>query len=294
VISPALYSLSPGERKAIENLLLRVGPAPSLEQLWSLMDEAWSHHGCNNNVPTHETLNAFYEDPVWLLNGMFIEQDELSMSHRRSIVSFVQSLAPQSVVDFGGGFGTLARLLSSALPESLISICEPYPTVCGVENCRQMPNISFVPSLQAFSCDVLVCTDVLEHVTQPIKLLAAMVDAVRLGGHLVIANCFYPVISCHLPSTFHLRYSFDSFCQVMGLDVIGLCPGSHATIYRRNHSVPIDWSQLEAMERRSKSLYGWREWRTRHITPWRRHVQQTMIQSLRYSRRLLIPLEPNR
>lgn len=294
MINPSLYSLSSDEERVIGNLLARVGHEPSLEQVWTLMDQAWIHHRCNNIQPTQQSLAAFYSDPVWLLNGMFIEQDELSMAHRQAIVSIVLSLAPESVVDFGGGFGTLAILLANALPESLISIFEPFPTACGLHNCRLSSNIRFVSSLQNQSYDVLVCTDVLEHVTQPINLLAAMVDSVRPGGHLLIANCFYPVIACHLPSTFHLRYSFDSFCQAMGLEVLGPCPGSHATIYRRNQVLSINWGQLLAMERHSQRLFGWREWRTRHITPWRRRLQQAIGHSFRTSRKLLTPLAPKR
>ena len=258
------------------------------------MDQAWHHHRCNNLLPTQETLAAFYDDPVWLLNGMFIEQDHLSMAHRRAIVSSVLSLAPESIVDFGGGFGTLARLLATALPEALISIFEPFPTACGLANCRSMSNICFTSTLQTQGYDVLICTDVLEHVAQPIMLLAEMVDAVRPGGHLLIANCFYPVIACHLPSTFHLRYSFDSLCQALGLEVLGPCEGSHATIYRRTQVLQPDWPRLRAMERRSQRLFPWREWNSQNITPWRTRVKLAVTHPLHYPRKLLRTVSPKR
>jgi 2-polyprenyl-6-hydroxyphenyl methylase/3-demethylubiquinone-9 3-methyltransferase len=286
VIDPNHYNLTPEERSAIDQQLAEVGNDPSLEQLWGLMDQAWGRHGCDNRMPITERLASFYSDPIWLLNGMFIEQHAVSMGHRQAITEAVASLAPSQVLDFGGGFGTLARLLAESLPQAEIAICEPYPPRHGIESCKPFSNIRFVPELSSQSVDVLVSTDVLEHVTDPLALLAAMVDAVRLGGHLLIANCFYPVILCHLPCTFHLRYSFDGFCRALGLDVLGPCTGSHATIYRRTHVVEPDWPRLRAMERRSQQLFPWREWKASHLSPWGQRARLAVTQPLHYPRKL--------
>ena len=259
-----------------------------------LMDQSWEFCGCNNSQPDPEQLAIFYNDPIWLLNGMFIEQHDVSMGHRQAITHAVTALAPQQVVDFGSGFGTLARLLAAALPESDIEICDPYPPRHGIESCKPFANISFVPELSRQSVDCLVSTDVLEHVQDPIVLLAAMVDAVRPGGHLLIANCFFPVILCHLPCTFHLRYSFDSFCQALGLEVLGPCEGSHATIYRRSEVFEPDWRLLRRMERRSQRLFPWCEWRVRHIAPWKKWAKLAVIHPLHYVRMLLSAAAPNR
>lgn len=287
MIDPNLYSLTPPERSAIEQHLAVVGPDPSLEQLWSLMDQAWERCGCDNRSPDPEGLARFYRDPVWLLNGMFIEQHAVSMGHRQAITAAVAPLAPKRVVDCGGGFGTLARLLAEALPQAEIAICEPFPPRHGIESCQPFANIRFVPELTRQSFDVLVSTDVLEHLPDPLALLAAMVDAVRPGGHLLIANCFFPVIACHLPCTFHLRYSFNRFCQALGLEVLGPCKGSHATIYHRAQMLKPDWPRLRAMERRSQRLFPWREWRVRHITPWRHRAKLAVTRPLHFSRKLL-------
>ncbi|MFU8884464.1 MAG: class I SAM-dependent methyltransferase [Cyanobacteriota bacterium] len=294
MIDPNQYSLTPTERSAIEQQLAQVGSAPSLEQLWSLMDQTWERCGCENHNPDQDRLARFYSDPVWLLNGMFIEQHAVSMGHRQAITAAVVALAPDRVLDFGGGFGTLARLLATALPNAEVAICEPYPPRHGIESCRPFANIRFIPALTRQSVDVLVSTDVLEHVPDPLALLAAMVDAVRPGGHLLIANCFYPLIACHLPCTFHLRYSFDTFCQVLGLEVLGPCEGSHATIYRRTQVLHPDWPRLRAMERSSQRLFPWREWRTQHLTPWRTRAQLAVTRPLHYPRKLLRAVSPKR
>jgi 2-polyprenyl-3-methyl-5-hydroxy-6-metoxy-1,4-benzoquinol methylase len=287
VIDPASYTLSLAERSAIEELLAQMGSDPSLEQMWTLMDQAWQRYGCNNRSPDAERIARFYSDPVWLLNGMFIEQHAVSMCHRQVITTAVAALTPQRVVDFGGGFGTLGRLLATALPQAEITICEPYPPHHGVESCQPFPNIHFVPELPSQSYDVLVSTDVLEHVPDPLELLSAMVTAVRPGGHLFIANCFFPVIACHLPGTFHLRYSFDNFCCALGLEVIGPCVGSHATIYCRTRVLEPNWPHLRAMERRSKLLFPWRQWGDKNFGLLSERASRAVTRPLYYPRKLL-------
>jgi SAM-dependent methyltransferase len=282
VINPSSFSLTAEERTAIESLLEKFGSDPTLDQLWQLMDQAWLESGCNNLQPQPESLADFYSHPIWLLNGMFVEQHAVSMGHRQAITDAVSALNPEKVLDFGGGFGTLARLLAAALPQSEIAVCEPYPPRHGIESCKPFANIRFVPELSPQSVDVLVSTDVLEHVPDPLALLASMVDAVRPGGHLLIANCFYPVILCHLPCTFHLRDSFDAFCQALGLELLGNCEGSHATIYRRMHVMEPDWARLRAMERRSQRLFPWREFRRRHLAAWERRISVATTKPLHY------------
>lgn len=294
MIDPARFSIISADRTAIENLLDLVGPDPSLEQLWSLMDQAWARHGCDNRSPDPERLARFYSDPVWLLNGMFIEQHDESMGHRRAITASVAAMEPRRVVDFGGGFGTLARLLAAALPQGEISICEPYPPRHGIESCKPFPNIRFVPALTSQAYDVLVSTDVLEHVPDPLALLADMVDSVRPGGHLVIANCFFPVIQCHLPCTFHLRHSFDSFCRELGLEVLGPCTGSHATIYRRQQVLAPDWTRLRAMERSSQQRFLRSQWRMKVLGPWGHRARLLATRPLHYPRKLLAAVRSNR
>lgn len=280
------YCLDSAEKSALESILRTKQSDLSLEQLWNLMDQAWERLGCDNNSPESDHLDNFYRDPIWLLNGMFIEQHDVSMGHREAITAAVVALRPDRVLDFGGGFGTLARLLAAALPKAEINICEPYPPRHGIESCKPYANIHFVPELSKQNVDVLVSTDVLEHVPDPITMLVTMVDAVRPGGHLLIANCFYPVILCHLPCTFHLRYSFNNFCRALGLEVLGPCSGSHATIYRRTQVVEPDWPRLRAMEHRSQMLYPWREWKASHLSPWGHRARLAVSQPLHYPRKL--------
>jgi hypothetical protein len=86
-----------------------------------------------------------------------------------------------------------------------------------------------------------------------------MIKSVNINGYLVIANCFYPVIKCHLPSTFHFRYTFNQFAKLMGLKIVGKCHGSHATIYQKIESKGIDWPTLRRKEYFSRIFYDLKE-----------------------------------
>ncbi|WP_255145482.1 methyltransferase domain-containing protein [Synechococcus sp. ATX 2A4] len=173
-------------------------------------------------------------------------------------------------------------------------MCEPYPHRHGIESCRPFSNIHFVPGFTSEAYDVLVSTDVLEHVPDALALLARMVQAVRPGGHLLIANCFHPVIQCHLPCTFHLRYSFGSFCRELGLERLGPCEGSHATIYRRSQRIEPNWPRLRALERRSQQLFPWRQWKSNRLQNWSHRAGLLVTQPLHYPRTMLAVIRPRR
>jgi SAM-dependent methyltransferase len=254
----------------------------NLHQIWQLMDQVWDNLGCDNNDLDQDKITAFYKHPIWLLNGFFIEQHELSLQHRHVISNWiVQQLndVNGNVLDFGGGFGTLARMIANKSNSIKIDIYEPYPSDFSISQCSCYPAISFVDNLND-KYDFLVSTDVLEHVPDPLELLWQMIESVNMNGYLVIANCFYPVIKCHLPSTFHFRYSFDEFAKVMGLTTIGLCEGSHATIYQKIAATSIDWKKVRQMERYSQKLYSLREFKHNNLSHWNSRLKRLVTDPL--------------
>ncbi|OBQ19590.1 MAG: hypothetical protein AN488_14630 [Anabaena sp. WA113] len=272
-------SLTPEDYQVIREMLDTLPNSDiSLQEIWQLMDKVWDDIGCNNNDLAQEKITAFYKHPIWLLNGFFIEQHELSLQHRHAISDWiVQNLnnGNGSVLDFGGGFGTLARIVANKSNLLKIDIYEPYPNNFAVSQCRDYPLISFVADLSN-KYDCLVSTDVLEHVSDPLELFGQMIKSVNLNGYLIIANCFYPVIKCHLPSTFHFRYSFDQFAEVMGLKIIGFCEGSHATIYQKISTQPQNWRKIRRMEKWSQSLFAWREFDNQYLLPWRNRFKRLL------------------
>lgn len=224
-----------------------------LEQMWFLMDRIWDEYGCDNKHPDRDKINRYYSHPVWVLNGLFLEQHEISMRHRQAISDWITEAGLQSIVDYGGGFGTLAKLIAVKNPACKVDVYEPYPVAPVARQLENTGRIFFVRTLSRYDC--LVSTDVLEHVTDPLSVFAEMVDAVAEKGFLIIANNFKPVVKCHLPQTFHLRYSFEFIAARMGVKKMGHLDGSHAWIYQKEKSVENALRKVRKYEALSKILF---------------------------------------
>lgn len=243
------------DKRSIESMLSKSPHNPPLlEDIRGLMDNVWDEIGCNNENPNLDKVSEYYAHPVWLLSGMFKEQDAVPIQHRNAISDWICKNNFKHVLDYGGGFGTLARLIAKKDSNILIDIYEPYPSEFAQLKAEDYSNIQFTSSIDE-KYDCLVSTDVLEHVTEPLKLFSEMVDNTKMNGYLIIANHFYPVIKCHLPSTFHLRYTFKIFTHIMGLHFVGPCEGSHATIYQKKKNVALNWQKINKYERISRMIY---------------------------------------
>ena len=231
------------------NAILNSPIYPTLEDIWALMDAAWDECRCNPEV-MDERISKFYGHPVWLLNGLFIEQHAESITHRQNFTEYVASLNPKRVADFGGGYGTLARMIGARCPDAEVHIVEPYPHLSAVKLAARTPNVCYISTLQG-DYDVLIATDVFEHVPDPLFLLENTVAHLRTGGEYLIANCFWPVILCHLPSTFHFRWSWDYAMVKFGLQPANLI--AYGRIYRKNG--PIAAGKAKGIEQRSKRMF---------------------------------------
>ena len=226
-----------------------------LENIWQLMDIIWNEYSCDNKKLNWSNIDKFYSHPVWLLNGLFIEQHALSMQHRNAISDWVvDNPSIRKILDYGGGFGTLARLVADKKPSLLIDIYEPHPSDYSKQKTSDYPRIQFINNIKD-KYDVLLSTDVLEHVPDPLKTFEEMVLSVKNDGYLIIANNFFPVIKCHLPQTFHLRYTFNIFAKLMGLGVVGPLEGSHATIFTKRSDKPVNWTVVRLSEKISKGIF---------------------------------------
>jgi len=195
--------------------VLKDGKFPDLEGIWALMDEAWEECQCDSAVMDRRIEN-FYSHPVWLLNGLFIGQHNESQKNRRMFTDYVASLGPGRVADFGGGFGALARMIGERCPATEVHVVEPHPHALAMALAEKTPNVRYVSELSG-KYDVLIATDVFEHVLDPLKLVESTAAHLRSDGKYLIANCFWPVIRCHLPATFHFRYSWDAAMAAMNL-----------------------------------------------------------------------------
>jgi len=247
-----LTTLTEAERHYIESVLPD-GEAPELEEIWALMDAAWNEFGCDPEV-MDERITGFYKHPVWLLNGLFIEQHDGSLSHRREFCEYTASHKPGRIADFGGGYGTLARMIGARCPETEVHIVEPHPHPRAVLLAEQTPNVRYVSELYG-EYDMLIATDLFEHVPDPLALVESTARHLRLHGEYLIANCFWPVIACHLPLTFHFRYSWNKALQAMNLQTVR--PVVYGQTFKRVG--PVSAAPARAIETRSKRWFNFIE-----------------------------------
>ena len=255
-INLAEQGLSDREKTGVEVLLTRQNRniKNDLEQIWYLMDLIWNDYACDSQNLEWDNLGKFYAHPVWILNGLFIEQDNVSMGHRHAICDWVIENKCSNVVDYGGGFGTLARLIAQKKQSINIHIYEPHPSEFGIKRANEFANITMIDQLAGYY-DCLISTDVLEHVPDPLSNFIDMVGSVKVGGYLIIANCFMPVIKCHLPQTFHLKYTFNLFSRLFGLEIVGDLKGSHATIFKKVGNLSVNSFQIKFYEKLSKMIF---------------------------------------
>ncbi len=250
-------NLTKSESSDVKALLERQNPVitSDLEQMWYLLDMIWDELGCNNRRLNWDKITEYYSYPVWLLNGLFIEQDEESTIHRQSIASYIKDIGVNEVVDYGGGFGTLARAISEHNKNVRVYIYEPYPSDYGLRKVSEYKNITVVDGLKD-EIECMVSTDVLEHLDDPLIVLSNMINSVRLGGTILIAAPFQPMIKCHLPKHFHFRYTLRAFCLLMGAKKTGTIAGApHVSIYVKDRNKQPNWLFIRMSVIASKVLY---------------------------------------
>jgi hypothetical protein len=257
--------LAAPERRALEALIGRIPKKGTpLEQLWRTMDAVWDEMGLDNRRPDEQRLAEYYRHPVWLLNGLFTEADPESLGHRRAVADWLAVRRQQGqvtrVLEFGGGFGTLARL--AAAEGVSVDVLEPYPHPLAVKRSSPYAALKFVHAPRP-PYDALVAMDVLEHVPDPAGLLVDLTRWVRRDGFLLFQNHFAPCIKCHLPGTFHLALTFDRLAALCGLSAMSRVDGSHAAVYCKTDERVPSRLRLALFDLGSRNLPRYRRWRSR-------------------------------
>ena len=228
----------------------RFGGYPELEQLWFLMNEVWNELECDPEV-MDSRIKGFYSHPVWLLNGLFIEQDKTSLENRNEFVNWIKNQNPRRIADYGGGYGGLARMIGTACPDATVEVIESYPHPAALALAEWTPNVRYEPALTG-EYDVLIATDLFEHVPDPLGLVFEAANHLRQDGKFLIANCFEPVILCHLPQTFHFRNTWS-----LAMESIGLSPVekvAYGQVFARSDQ-ELDIQAARVLEKRSQKLF---------------------------------------
>jgi len=233
---------------------------PTVEWVWVEMDRVWDKYGLNNKKPLDgQPIAEFYSHPVWLMNGVFTSLDPVSSKHRDVISQFITENDFELIADYAGGFGELAIKIAEKSPNATVQIIEPYPSKFGLFRLKDKHNIEVIDSLGNNKYDAVIAQDVLEHVEDPIGLAITLTESVKDNGVILFANCFYPVIKCHLPKTFHLRHTFRFVMAAYGLKYQGRLVGAeHVLIFKKIRRVNAKNARLA--ERISQAVGGVINW----------------------------------
>ncbi len=241
--------LSEVEQKWITAITLKYGGLPGLNEIWKEMDVVWDFFNCDARI-MDERVTEFYNHPIWLLNGFFVENDLASKTNREVFLSWIKDKSPKRIADFGGGFGTLARMIADAMPDTEIEVIEPHPNAIALHRAKRFSNLSYKPGFEG-EYDLIVATDVFEHVQDPLLLFFQTASFIGNEGYYLTANCFAPVIKCHLPQNFHFGQSWNFVVESMGMKVSDRL--LYGTTFKKISSLKIEDARL--LEKKSEYLW---------------------------------------
>tara|TARA_Y100001968_G_C19430698_1_gene756848 strand:- start:1220 stop:2056 length:837 start_codon:yes stop_codon:yes gene_type:complete len=249
------YDIDKDEIDTLKSLLAKLPHEITSKDIWSIEDEIWDYYKCSNTKYSEIKYSKFYSHPVWTIAGLFTDKDHQSSINRSEISNYINNLDVKYVLDCGGGFGSLARAIVDKNPKINVDIYEKYPTKIGKKLIDKYDNISYVDSFNKNIYNLLVSTDVIEHVHDPIKFLYSISNSINRNGYIILAGCFMPVCKCHIKSTFHLRYTLPVFCRMMGLTYIERCGNSHAHVYKKSSLKEPNWIFIRLLIIVSKLIY---------------------------------------
>lgn len=208
--------------KAALEYLLDFQEMISHEEMCRQLDQHWDETLKKHRGQKEDAFYAdFYSHPVWALNSVFSETDPASVMNRRALIRSIVELRIGTVADMGGGYGAFLRMIKTCHATAGIDcfLSEPYIDR-EVAEALQGLGITTSETIPAGK-DAYIFLDVLEHLEHPLEYLDSVIRAAKPTSYFFFGNCFYPVIKCHLESTFYLRESFVAAARMMGLERLG-------------------------------------------------------------------------
>ncbi|MGE3477605.1 MAG: trans-aconitate 2-methyltransferase [Rhodospirillaceae bacterium] len=111
---------------------------------------------------------------------------------RRLMRRMTDDLNPASILDIGGGEGSLLQALSAAHPNAKMTGTDLAATAVELAR-KQMPQAEFavldvVKDRLPARFDLVVCADVVEHIDDDQSALNNMAAMTNAGGHVVVAT----------------------------------------------------------------------------------------------------------
>ena len=111
---------------------------------------------------------------------------------RRLMRRMTDDLAPRSILDIGGGEGSLLQTLGAAHPNAKMTGTDLAATAVELAR-KQMPQAEFAvldvtKARLPGTFDLIVCADVVEHIDDDQAALNNMAAMTSPGGHVVVAT----------------------------------------------------------------------------------------------------------
>ncbi len=210
-------------------------------------------------------LNASNYNQFWEEWPDFVRYHPGSRHRRRLILDCVRSLRFSSVLDVGCGTGELLGLIQMEFPEKItLSGADFSPSVVE-ENKRKYPGVEFfvidLPRQKLEKrYDLVLCSEVIEHISDQKSSFLNLANLVRPGGHLCLTCPTGKIYSTekhfghvHHPSAEEiLSYAKESGLEVLSLKVWGF-PTYNLLKWATN--VNSEW----AIKNFSTGKYDWKK-----------------------------------
>jgi SAM-dependent methyltransferase len=168
-------------------------------------------------------------DRIWPQMSDYIRFNPGARHRRRHIFAFLDRLSFRSLLDVGCGNGELLRLIEARYPGVALSGVDLSPVAIAA-NARRAPRMRFaVANVEVEPLpgpvDVIVCSEVLEHLAAPQQALMHIRDALAPGGHAILTT---PAGKVHATERHfgHVKHpTADELrrdCEAVGFDVVEL------------------------------------------------------------------------
>ena len=115
----------------------------------------------------------------------------MSISNREVFTKWVYDKKPKRVADYGGGFGSLARMIAKSCVDTEVEVIEPHPHDLAFEKAKCYKNLNYKKKLEG-EYDIIIATDVFEHVQDPLGLAAETSKFLKKNGYYIIEDYKHP------------------------------------------------------------------------------------------------------
>ena len=186
------------------------------------------------STTTASGRNRAVYDAIWPQLSDFIRFNPGARHRRRHVFALLDRLRFDSLLDVGCGNAELLRLIDARYPGRRLAGVDLSATVVD-DNARRFPHLRFATAnIEADelprawpenAVDVVVCSEVLEHLDDPGSALARIARALPAGGH---ANVTTPTGKVHATERHfgHVRHPRPRELQLQadaaGFDVVDL------------------------------------------------------------------------